>query len=94
MPVFFSPDAMKKALRLRRAKGLVRKGLLSLRYDGMSVTWRKATKKIHFGSRYKHLAKQALFSAQAARTSVSARNQIQRYCTAVQYAGAFSAGDD
>lgn len=64
MPVFFSPDAMKKALRLRRAKGLVRKGLLSLRYDGMSVTWRKATKKIHFGSRYKHLAKQALFSAQ------------------------------
>ncbi len=60
----FSPDALKKSLCLRSAKALVRKGLLSLRTDGVRVTWRKVKKKIHFGSRYKHLAKQVLFSDQ------------------------------
>lgn len=60
----FPLGALKQSLRLRAAKGLARKGLLSLRYDGLRVTWQKVTKKIHFGSRYKHLAKQALFSAQ------------------------------
>ena len=64
MPVSFSLDALKKSLRLRAAKNLVRKGLLSLRYDGMHVTWQKFTRKIRIGSRYKHLAKQALFSEQ------------------------------
>lgn len=58
------PEALKLSLHLRTAKSLARKGLLSLRNDGVRVTWRKAKNKIYFGSRYRHLAKQALFSAQ------------------------------
>ena len=64
MPVPFSLDALKWLLRLRASKALVRKGLFSLRTDGVCVTWKKVTKKIRFGSRYKHLARQALFSDQ------------------------------
>lgn len=60
----FSLDALKQSLRLRAAKVLLYKGLHSLRTDGVHVTWRKVKKKIRFRSRYKHLAKQALFSAE------------------------------
>lgn len=63
-PVPFSLDPLKQSLRLRASKNLVRKGLLSLRYGGARVTWQKVKKKIRVRSRYKHLAKQALFSAQ------------------------------
>lgn len=63
-PSSFSLDALKQSMRLRAAKGLLRKGLLSLRYEGVGVAWQKVKKKIRFGSRYRHLAKQELFSAQ------------------------------
>lgn len=41
----------------------LQRGLLSLRYDGVRVTWRKVKRRIRFGTRYQQLAKQALFSA-------------------------------
>ncbi len=41
----------------------LRRGLLSLRYNGVRVTWQKVKRRIRFGSGYQHIAKQALFSA-------------------------------
>ena len=61
-PVRFVLDVLKWALRPRAEKGLLRKGLYSLRTNGLRVTWQKAMYKIYFGESYTQIAKQALFS--------------------------------
>lgn len=61
-PARFTLDVMKWAARTHAEKGLMRKGLYSLRTNGLRVTWQKAIQKIYFGVSVAHIAKQALFS--------------------------------
>ena len=61
-PARFTLDIMKWAARPHAEKGLVQKGLYSLRTNGLRVTWQKAMQKIYFGDSLAHIAKQTLFS--------------------------------
>ena len=53
---------MKWAARPHAEKGLVQKGLYSLRTNGPRVTWQKAMQKIYFGDSFAQVAKQALLT--------------------------------
>lgn len=55
-------DALKWMLRPHAEKNLLRKGLHSLRTNGVRVTWRKAIKKIRSGESHAQIAKQPLFT--------------------------------
>ena len=61
-PARFTLDIMKWAARPHAEKGLVQKGLYSLRTNGPRVTWQKAMQKIYFGDSFAQVAKQALFT--------------------------------
>lgn len=61
-PSRFALDVIKWAARPRAKKGLLRKGLYSLRTNGFYVTWQKVMKKIYFDDSFTHFANQALFS--------------------------------
>ena len=63
-PARFTLDVVKWAARPHAEKGLLRKGLYSLRTNGVGVTWQKAMQKIYFDESYVQAAKQSLFSEQ------------------------------
>lgn len=50
------------AIQPHAEKGLLRKGLYSLRTNGPRVTWQKAMQKIYFSENYRQVTKQALFT--------------------------------
>ena len=62
--VRFTLDVLKQSIRPHSDRHLLRKGLYSLRTNGVRVTWQKTMDKICFGKRYLLLAKQALFTEQ------------------------------
>ena len=61
-PIRFLLDILKWLFRHHAEKGLWRKGLYSLRTNGLRVTWQKAMQKIYFGDNLAQAAKQALFT--------------------------------
>ncbi len=63
-PVRFVLDVTKWLLRPHAERGLLRKGISSLRTNGFRVTWQKAMQKIYFGDSYVQIAGQELFSKQ------------------------------
>ena len=61
-PARFTLDVMKWAAQPYVDKGILRKGLYSLRTNGPRVTWQKAMQKIYSGDSFAQVAKQALFT--------------------------------
>ena len=61
-PARFTLDVMKWAAQPHAEKGLMRKGLYSLKANGPRITWQKAMHKIYFGDSLAHVAKQELFT--------------------------------
>ncbi len=61
-PARFTLDVMKWAARPHAEKGLMRKGLYSLKANGPRITWQKAMQKIYYEDSLAHVAKQALFT--------------------------------
>ena len=61
-PVRFTLDVIKWAILPHAEKGLMQKGLYSLKTDGFRTTWKKAVQKITFRDSLTQAARQALFS--------------------------------
>ena len=61
-PARFTLDVMKWAAQPYVDKGILQKGLYSLRTNGPRVTWQKAMQKIYSGDNFAQAAKQALFT--------------------------------
>ena len=61
-PFRFTLDVLKWAVRPRAEKGLIRKGLRSIRLYGLGVTWQKAKQRIYFSEPYTQVSKQSLFT--------------------------------
>ena len=61
-PARFTLDVLKRAARPHAEKGLLRKGLYSLRTNGFCITWQKVIQKIRFSGNLARIAKQALFT--------------------------------
>ena len=61
-PARFTLDVLKWAARPHAEKGLLRKGLYSLRTNGFCITWQKVMQKIRFSGNLARIAKQALFT--------------------------------
>ena len=55
-------DVIKWAVRPRAERGLIRKGLRSIRLYGLGVTWQKAKQRIYFSEPYTQVSKQSLFT--------------------------------
>ena len=61
-PMRFLLDVLKWLFRTKRKKGLILKGLHSLRKNGVHVTWEKAIRTIYLGQKAAQIAKSPLFS--------------------------------
>ena len=61
-PFRFTLDVLKWAVRPRAERGLIRKGLRSIRLYGLGVTWQKAKQRIYFSEPYTQVSKQSLFT--------------------------------
>lgn len=61
-PMRFALKIIRWAAQPHTEKRLIRKGLYSLRTNGLRMTWQKAKWKIHFSEYYAQIAKQVLFT--------------------------------
>ena len=61
-PVRAVLDELKRLPQPSTENALIRKGLYSLRTNGLRVTWYKTVNKLNYSRAYKRLAKQALFT--------------------------------
>lgn len=79
-PIRFLLDVLKWLFRPHAEKGLLRKGIYSLRTNGLHTTWQKTMQKIYFSENYTQAAKQELFTEEEL-----ARQRKHRFSKSVKF---------